>query len=246
MRELILTFLVGAGASVISGLIGAGGGAVRVPYLLFLGLPPQIAIGTGKFGAFGVTIGSIAKFKNTGYIRREFVLIITLISLPAAYLGLNLLLSISDELIKTIVAAALILTTVILFLNQSLGLKARITSPLKRFIGYVADFFIGLFQSGFSSGIGLLSLPTYMYFFGMTAIEANATSKIPGLVKSILIFAIVVASGIVNWGHAIAIMLGSMVGSYLGAHLAIKQGNKFVKTAYGVMLIIMSLKLLYD
>ena len=213
---------------------------------MFIGLPPTIAVGTAKFGAFGAIIGSITRFKGSGHIRWDYVLILTLIGLPASYLGIHLLLSVGDQIIKTIVAAALFLTSAVLYLNRSLGVKRVVTSQSQKVAGYIGEFFIGLLHAGFSSGIGLLALPVHMYFLGMTAIEANATLKIPAVAKSVVIFITIVAAGIVSWGHAIAILLGSSIGSYIGAHIAIKKGNRFVKVVYAILLVAMSAKLLFS
>jgi uncharacterized membrane protein YfcA len=50
--SLTAVFLVGVAASVIGTMVG-GGSLLSIPLLIFLGLPPQVAIATDRFAALG-------------------------------------------------------------------------------------------------------------------------------------------------------------------------------------------------
>ena len=53
----LLDFLLVLAVSVLAGAFGAligGASLITIPSLLFLGLPPHVAIGTGRFGIIGV------------------------------------------------------------------------------------------------------------------------------------------------------------------------------------------------
>ena len=57
----LAAFLIGAVASFIGSMVG-GGGLLSIPFLVFVGLPPQVAIATNKMGAIGLILGAIPKF----------------------------------------------------------------------------------------------------------------------------------------------------------------------------------------
>jgi len=61
-----------------------------------------------------------------------------------------------------------------------------------------------------------------MLFFGMTINSANATMKLPGL------------------------LLGMLIGSYLGVHTAIKKGNAWVKPLFAVVTVLSTVKMILD
>lgn len=48
----------------------------------------------------------------------------------------------------------------------------------------------------------------------------------------------------VKWAWIPALLLGSFVGGYLGAHLAILKGNLWIKRGYEIVTILIGLKLL--
>jgi uncharacterized membrane protein YfcA len=58
----------------------------------------------------------------------------------------------------------------------------------------------------------------------------------------VIIFAF---SGLIAYGAGIALLLGMVIGGYLGAHIAIKKGDLFVKLAFSVIVAISGLKLLF-
>ncbi len=49
-----------------------------------------------------------------------------------------------------------------------------------------------------------------------------------------------------RWEWLPALLIGATAGSYLGAHLAITQGNKLVKRAFETLTILVGIKLIYD
>jgi uncharacterized protein len=49
----------------------------------------------------------------------------------------------------------------------------------------------------------------------------------------------------VAWAWMPALLLGSIVGGYLGTHIAIRQGNRWIKRAFEVTTIVIGVKLLW-
>ena len=60
---LFLTFLIGVLASFIGAIVG-GGGLLSIPFLMFIGLPPQTAIATNKFGSVGLSMVLLLNLKK--------------------------------------------------------------------------------------------------------------------------------------------------------------------------------------
>lgn len=142
MIELLFTFAVGVAASVVSGIAGGGGGLISAPFFIFIGLPPQIAVATTKFGALGLTLGSIAKFRKTEYVRKEYVLFLSILSVVAAILGSQILLISSNENIERIVGAMMLVALPFSFIKD-VGIAGFRPAYGKEVVGYVLYFFIG-------------------------------------------------------------------------------------------------------
>lgn len=82
-------------------------------------------------------------------------------------------------------------------------------------------------------------------FFGQTLLEGAATRKIAQFISTamaIVIFAIV---GVIHYPLGIALFIGNLIGSYIGAHYSDKIGNIWIKRLFIVIVLIMAVKLLY-
>ncbi len=241
---LIAVFMIGIVASFIGSMVGSGG-LISIPFLIFIGLPPQVAIATNRMGGVGLSLGAIPKFWKAKKILWKYVPIFALISIAGAYVGANILLSIDEALLNTIVAVILLLMLPLLLIKKEIGVKKKDVSKTKNAIGYVLYFLIMIFGGFFGGGAGTLVFYTLMFFFGFTIIEANATDIIPWFLLSIVALIVFAFKGIVDYGSGIALFLGMLIGGYLGAHTAIKKGNEWVKIIFIVVVVLSSIKLLF-
>lgn len=61
MMDIALLFFVGTIAGFFGSTVG-GGSLLSIPFLIFLGLPPQVAIATDRFGGLGQATTALFKF----------------------------------------------------------------------------------------------------------------------------------------------------------------------------------------
>ena len=63
--KILSNFIV----AILSGAAGGGGGLIITPLMVLLGLTPAEAVGTGKFGGFGISLGASSRFfrEKIGY-----------------------------------------------------------------------------------------------------------------------------------------------------------------------------------
>ena len=69
----IIIAVAGLIAGVFSGIGGGGGGMIMMPVLIFLGLPPQNAVATGKMNGLGAALGGLSAFAKSGQIRKDIL-----------------------------------------------------------------------------------------------------------------------------------------------------------------------------
>ena len=119
MINLFWTFIAGIFASIISGMAGGGGGLISAPFLILIGLPPQVAVATTKFGSLGLTLGSIAKFRKTEYVRKDYVLYLSALSIIAAFIGSNILLISSNALVEKLVGVMMLVALPFIFIKDT-------------------------------------------------------------------------------------------------------------------------------
>ena len=83
-----------------------------------------------------------------------------------------------------------------------------------------------------------------MMFFGQTYLESAATRKIVFLPNNFILATVYALEGLVHWKIGFVIFIAAGIGSYAGAHLALRQGNRWVRTTFLTVAIIISLKML--
>ena len=108
-------------------------------------------------------------------------------------------------------------------------------------IGLMAGFISGFF----STGGGMLLVPTFLYLFRLEDKKARATS-------AMCILPMVVTSGIfyyknnyIDWKIGILCAIGGIAGGYLGAKLLKKLDAKYFKKLFICFLIYTSIKFLF-
>jgi uncharacterized membrane protein YfcA len=96
----------------------------------------------------------------------------------------------------------------------------------------------------FGGGSGTLIFYTLMMFFGITIIQVAATQILPFMVLTVSSLIVFALNGIIDYGIGIVLMAGTAVGGYLGAHIAIKSGERWVRRLFAAVVIGAGAKLL--
>lgn len=240
---LVLIFFIGIASGFIGSMVG-GGGLISIPFLIFLGLPPQTAIATDRMGVVGLSLGAIPKFWREKKILWKYIPLFVVISLMGAYIGANILLSIDQKILSRLVGIIILTALPLMFLKSDMGIKSIKETKNKKLVGYLIYFLIMIYAGFFGGGAGALVFYTLMFFFGFTVIEASATGIVPWLPLSLLSLFIFAIHGIVDYRNGIVLFIGMSLGGYLGASTAIKKGNKWIKSLFGIVVIISGIKLL--
>lgn len=111
---MLLLFIIGLVAGIMSGLVGIGGGIVIVPALIyFLGFSQYEAQGT-TLGLLLLPIGILAvlNYYQKGYVDVKVVGIMAIAFVLGGWLGSKLSLSISEVALKRIFAILLFYTAI--------------------------------------------------------------------------------------------------------------------------------------
>ncbi|PJB73033.1 MAG: hypothetical protein CO093_01515 [Alphaproteobacteria bacterium CG_4_9_14_3_um_filter_47_13] len=241
---ILILFLV----SIITGIVGSmggSGGLIITPFMIATGLPPQMAIGTTRVSSVGVWILTLLKFKKASLIQWEYTPALSVIALIGGIAGTMITLSIPETWIYTIVGIVLLLIAPAAFLKKDFGLYQNETSSLKKYAGYFVYFLVSVFGGFFGGGAGLLAIFTLVYFMGMKTLQAHATDLFPWLLLVLVTSVLFIWHGQVNYPYIAAIFSGMMIGGKIGASLAIKKGDQWVKTFVCAFAVLVGIKLLF-
>ena len=242
--QVLIIFITGVVASFVGASIGSGG-IISISVLLFMGLPPQIAISINKFGAVGMGIGAaIGYYKEKKIIWSE-VLPFSVLSIMGGIIGSLILVSLSTNLVSKILTIFLILLIPFLFISKNLGTQSQQVSKNKKILGYILYLLLTILGGFFGAGAGILFVILLMYFFGFRIIDSFATEAIPWLLLSISSLLVLIINGFVDYYLGITIFTSMILGGYLGSKFAVKIGDKYVKGLFILTILAVVIKLLF-
>ena len=89
---LLIKSLVGFGVGTLIGMTGVGGGVLLLPILIFgLGVPPMLAVGSGRSLQLRHQEGASAVHLRKGTVRLKVIAALVIGSAPGSYLGVSFL-----------------------------------------------------------------------------------------------------------------------------------------------------------
>lgn len=245
--DQLFLFLVSLIANLFSAFSGGGAGLIQLPVLLFLGLPFTVALATHKVASVALGIGATLRHLREGGLESKLALFILATGLPGVVLGANLIIGVSArhaEIALGFLTAGLGLYS---WLQPRLGQRQRLVNRDRRgfVIGGLVLFFIGALNGSLTSGTGLFVTLWLVRWFGFEYKRAVAYTLI--LVGVFWNGAGALTLGLlseIHWNWLPALLAGSLLGGYLGAHLAIKKGNRWIKLAYELITLLIGTKLI--
>lgn len=244
MEQFILVLIIGF-ITGFTAAIGAGGGLISVPFLMFIGLPPQTAIATNKFGGIGYSIGATIKYWKEGKIVWRFVLPLSVLAFIGAVLGASALVSLDPEIVKKGVGILILILVPFIFLDNEFGLKELRTSRNKKIIGISLIFLLFIIGAFFGGGVAPIIIYILIFFFGLSIIKSNATYTIPWLVLNVTATIIFIYNDLVDYKIGVLLFLSMIIGSYLGAHTSIKKGDRWVKIISSIIISLFAIKIIF-
>jgi uncharacterized membrane protein YfcA len=245
--EMLLLFFVAVLANGLSALAGGGAGLLQLPLLIFLGLPFSTALATHKIASVALGIGSTARYYKEKLVEFGFALFILCFGLPGVIFGAIAIVKTPEKTATLLLGMLTIGLGIYSFFKKQLGQSYQ---P-KNFtlwgysIGGFVVFFIGFVNGSLTSGTGLFLTLWLVYWFGLDYKRAVANTLIlVGLFWNATGAITLATLSSVKWTWLIPLILGSLVGGYLGASLAIKSGNQWIKRIFECMTISVGISLI--
>jgi uncharacterized membrane protein YfcA len=245
--DLFILFLVSLLANVFSAFSGGGAGLIQLPTLIFLGLPFGVALATHKLASVALGIGATIRHLREKPLERRFMLFILLTGVPGVILGASLILNIEDRYAEIALGLLTLSLGVYSIFKKTLGQQLENRNRDRRgyLVGGLVLFVIGVLNGSLTSGTGLFVTLWLIRWFGLDYRTAVAYTLIlvgvfwngSGAVTLGLL-------GDIRWDWIPVLLAGSLLGGYLGAHLAITKGNQWIKRGFETITILVGLKLI--
>ena len=236
----LLTACAGFAAGLIDSIVG-GGGLVLTPAMLNLhpGLHILQAIGTQRTSSILGT--SVAAWNYMRAIRVEpRVLVLACgAALLASAGGVQLAKRIDADVLKWTVLAVCVLLAIYVATRRDLGLREdrrfhpRHEAVAAAAIGASTGFYNGLI----GPGTGTLMVFAFVSFLGLDFLKSSAVSKATNVAADLSSWTVLLLGGFVLWALALPLVIGNVLGSYVGSRLAIRKGTGFIRATFLVIVL---------
>jgi uncharacterized protein len=242
-----LLFLISLIANIFSAFAGGGAGLLQFPVLIFLGLPFGVALATHKVASVALGVGATIRNLREGSLQRRLTLFIVAFGVPGVVIGASIILFVSDRSAE--IALGLLTVGLGLYSVFKPGLGQSVTQTTQSrghyFLGGAVLFCIGTLNGSLTSGTGLFVTLWLVRWFGLDYKRAVAhTLVLVGLFWNGSGAITLGLIGQIRWDWLPALLLGSLIGGYIGAHLAITSGNRWIKRVFEVITLAVGLKLI--
>lgn len=245
--DYIILFVVAVIANFFSSLAGGGAGLIQLPILLFMQLPYAVALATHKIASVALGLGATLRHLRENTLELKFATFVIAVGVPGVVAGAFLIQGVPDQIARTSLGVLTIALCVYSVAQPALG---REYQPRHRtLVGFIMGgsmlFVVGVLNGSLASGTGLFATMILVRWFGLDYQRAVAYTLVTvGLMWNSSGAVALGILGEVRWDWLPALLAGSFVGGYLGAHVAITKGNLLIKRTYEIVTFVIGIKLL--
>ena len=248
MLDQVILFVASLAANFFSALSGGGAGLIQFPILIFLGLPFGVALATHKVASVALGLGATLRHFRESHLERRFSLIILAAGLPGVVLGAATILQVPEKLATLLLGVLTLSVGLYSIFKPRLGMDyaPRNDRGAPLLAGMAGLFIVGFLNGSITSGTGLFLTLWLIRHFGLDYKRAVAyTLILCGVVWNGTGALVLGVLGTIAWDWMPALLAGSVIGGYLGSHVAIRKGNLWIKRSFEVVTILIGLKLIF-
>ncbi len=243
--QLPLLFGAGLAAGFVDSVAG-GGGLITVPVLLNLGLEPQRALGTNKLQATFGSASASWHYAQGGTVPladcgRGFAW-----SLVGAALGARAVLASNPLFLKRAIPLLLLAVAIYTLLKPRLGAEDLRPRLPRGWFDFAFGLALGFYDGFFGPGTGTFWTMAYMLGLGFNMTRATGYAKVMNFASNLSSLAFFLQGRQVLFAAGLTMGLGQFLGARIGSRMVIAKGTRFIRPIFIAMVLILTLKLLYD
>ena len=246
---LILLCIAAFFAGFVDAIVG-GGGLIQTPVALIVlpNLAVSTIIGSLKIPAFSGTSFAARQYLKKVDMNWKLLFIMALVAFCFAFLGSNLLTLVSNNFMKPMLLVVLSLIAIYTFTKKNFGIhQEKNLSPKRQLVlAVVMSSCIGFYDGFIGPGTGSFLVLGFVAILGFDFLHASANAKMVNLATNFGSICLFVLKGKIIWAIAIPMAICNAIGGWIGAKLAIKKGNGFIRIFFLLVVIGTLIRFGYD
>ena len=218
---------------------------ITIPVMLQFGIDPRVATATNMLALTFMSVGGALPFVGKGVFDTKRLPLFVALTLLSSAVGAWLVTLLPAEAMSFLIAFFMLGVAVFVVLNRRAGVTPKLqVSRGAAFGGYLLTFILGVYGGFFSGGYVTMLTTGFVALFGMTFMQAVATTKIINIFSSLIATVVYVWAGLIDWPLGIALSVIMFVGATLGGRLALRLNNEVVRQVFLVVVVALAVKTL--
>ncbi len=214
--------------------------------MIALGIEARVAVATNMLALTFMSMGGSLPFLGKGVLSRSRLLPSIVLTIIGSSVGAFLLLAVPLKALQITIAMAMIAVAIFSLLNKNLG-QASHDFPASGFgvvSGYAATFLLAIYGGFFSGGYVTMLTAAFVVFFGMTFLQAVATTKIINVFSSGVATLVFIWRGVVDLKLGIILGASMFLSALLGSRIALFLSAVWLRRIFIAAVLGLALKLL--
>ncbi|MCP5025068.1 MAG: sulfite exporter TauE/SafE family protein [Actinomycetia bacterium] len=240
LLEAVVLLLGGAAAGIINSMAG-GGSLITVPLLDIVGVAGLDANGTNRMAVLAQNASSSSTYRKQGVGGLREAVPVVLPVVIGSLVGAVLVSQLADDSFRRLFGVLMVpLLLLALIRRPQNDDGARPWSPG---VSAAIFFVIGVYGGAIQAGVGLVLLMA-INRSGIDLLKANAIKTVVILALTLVAVPVFILDGQVRWFPALILAIGTGVGGWLGARIAVKGGERVIKPVLVVAVIALAGRML--
>ncbi|MCP3937648.1 MAG: sulfite exporter TauE/SafE family protein [Actinomycetia bacterium] len=237
--QVLLLLGGGAFAGVINTIAG-GGSTLTVPLLVLAGVPGNSANGSNRVGVLAQNATSAASFKRLGVDGLVHAIPVLAPVVAGSLTGSFLISRLTDDVFETVFGLLMVPIIILSVLKPKFDAEGDAWS---RPVTYAVFFGIGCYGGAIQAGVGLVLLAA-LTRAGFDLVTANSIKVLVIFSVTAVALPVFVVQGKVDWLPALTLAVGFSAGGWVGAHLAVRGGERIIRVVMVMAALVLAAKLL--
>ncbi len=241
---IFVCLMVGVGGFVDAS--AGGGGLITLPVYAVTGLPMHTIYAANKFSAAsGTTVASVM-FLRKGALEWKVALTAAATSFAGSFCGSQLVLVLSDAVLKAMVLIMIPLAAAVVFLQRKRSDEDRsseISTNKKMLLAALIGLIIGSYDGLVGPGTGTFAIIAFIAVMKYDMRKASGNAKILNLASNYASLVTYISAGKVPFALAVPCGICNICGALLGSHFALSKGAKFIRPMMLVVMVILLVKM---
>ncbi|MSP59083.1 MAG: sulfite exporter TauE/SafE family protein [Myxococcales bacterium] len=215
------------------GVVTGGNSLFTVPVMLSLGMAPRQAIATNMFAVTFLALSGGVRFAQKQPVRWDLTLPLGALTLVTSWWGAHLVTSLSERTVRGVVAGSMVAMVLFLLARPGFGeAPAHAVSKARFAVGMAVGALLGIYGGLFSGGYTTLLTFACVALLGTSLVEAVGMTKLVNFASSAIASLEFARHGLIDYRVAVPMAAAMTVGAWLGAHLAITRGHRYVRIVF--------------